>query len=395
MRIAYLSESLPPNTDGVSHTLVQISHYLEAEDIEYTFLSPFKPDNTHFLHNRVRKVKSLPFPMYSAYRVSLPLFDNIFKYLDGFEPDIIHITSPTPLCYHGIRYAHDRGIPVVSTYHTHFPSYLKYYGFDWFETFGWTILRWFYNKCDKTFVPSESIVEELQMQGINNTAHLPHGIDTEKFAPDYRNNLLRTSIDAEDKPILLFVGRLVKEKDLDDLIEVNHILQDRNLDFKQVFVGSGPFHEQLENALPDAYFTGTLGGDLLSGWYASSDIFVFPSTTETFGLVVQEAFSSGVPVVGVKSGGVKNLIKDGVNGYLAEPNNVEDIADKVATLIENQELRENLGTMARKKVLDRSWDNVNAQLLELYSELIGLSPADDISSLAEAEEEELVPTDTF
>jgi glycosyltransferase involved in cell wall biosynthesis len=100
-------------------------------------------------------------------------------------------------------------------------------------------------------------------------------------------------------------------------------------------------------------------------------------------------------VVGVKSGGVKNLIKDGVNGYLAEPNNVEDIADKVAALIENQDLRNNLGEMARKKVLDRSWDNVNGRLLESYSELVGLSPADDISSFEEAEEEELVPTDTF
>ncbi len=395
MRIAYLSESLPPNTDGVSHTLVQISHYLESEDLEYTFLSPFKPDNTHFLYNRVRKVKSFPFPMYSAYRVSFPLFDNLTTYLDGFAPDIIHITSPTPLCHYGIRYAKKREIPVVSTYHTHFPSYLKYYNLHWFEKIGWGILRWFYNQCDQTYVPSESIVEELKEHGIHNTMHLPHGIDTEKFHPSYRNDLLRASVNAEDIPILLFVGRLVKEKDLDDLIQVNRLLQERGVQFKQVFVGDGPMSDELKKALPDAHFTGTLNGDLLSSWYASADIFVFPSTTETFGLVVQEAFSSGVPVIGVKSGGVRNLIKDGVNGYLVTPNVPEEFADQVQRLIESEQLRDNLGEMARKKVLERSWDNVNAQMLESYENLIGIDTRTEIPASVPEDEKELIATDAF
>lgn len=392
MKIAYFTESLPPNMDGVSHTLIQISRFMESRGVEFRFLSPFIPDKSHFLSNRVRKVRSIPFPMYTAYRISFPLFENLDDYLDGFSPDIVHVVSPTPLCIYGLKYARNHDLPAVGSYHTNFVSYFKYYGFGKLEGLGWKYLRWFYNQCGKTFVPSQSVQEDLTHQGIHNVELLPHGIDTQRFSPDFRSSRIRRLLGGEDLPVLLFVGRLVKEKDLADLIQAFTQLQSQGYRFRAVFVGDGPMRQDLARQLPEAHFTGTLSGSELSQWYASSDLFVFPSTTETFGLVVQEAFASGIPVVGVRQGGVADLIQDGVNGFLAEPNRPADLAEKVAALLDNASLRTQLGANARSLVMEHSWDKVNQQLLESYRSLV--DPPSSNGKMAEPEAARLVPTDS-
>ncbi len=143
MKLAYFTESLPPNTDGVSHTLVRLSEYLAAQNIDFRFISPFEPSNGHHLREKVRKVHYIPFPMYSAYRMGIPYFHGLGSFLDEFQPDLVHVVSPTLLCKYGITYARERDIPVVGSYHTHFVSYFKYYGFGRFESLGWRYLRWF------------------------------------------------------------------------------------------------------------------------------------------------------------------------------------------------------------------------------------------------------------
>ncbi|HKJ68419.1 MAG TPA: glycosyltransferase family 1 protein [bacterium] len=367
MKVAYFTESLPPNMDGVSHTLLQISKYMDSNGVDLRFLSPFKPDESHWLCDRVRQVRSIPFPMYTAYRVSFPIFENLDDYLDEFQPDLIHVISPTPLCIYGLRYARDRQLPAVGSYHTHFVSYLKYYGFGQLESIGWRYIRWFYNQCRRVYVPSMSVREDLQAKGVRNIHVLPHGIDTARFSPEYRSNRIRRYlVGKEDIPVLLFVGRLVKEKDLAELVTVNKLLQEKGFRFKMVFIGDGPMKQELQKQLPDAHFTGTLTGNELSQWYASSDLFLFPSTTETFGLVVQEAFASGIPVIGVRKGGVENLIQEGVNGFLTEPNTPPEFTEKVQQLLEDPDLRRRLGHNARALVMQHSWDTVNQELLESY-----------------------------
>ncbi len=190
---------------------------------------------------------------------------------------------------------------------------------------------------------------------------------------------MRAKHDMESKPLLLYVGRLVKEKDLADLIPVSRILRQRGYDFRMVFVGDGPMRDRLSREIPDAHFTGTLEGAALSRWYASADIFLFPSTTETFGLVVQEAFASGIPVVGVRAGGVISLIDHGETGYLAEPNVPEDIADKLAALLDAPGLRRQMGESAREYTLHRSWDEINRRLVQDYKSMISAGPEHDPS----------------
>lgn len=369
MRIAYFAESLPPNEDGVSKTLLKLSDYLDRRKIDYRFISPFKPERSHYLYDRVKKISYIPFPMYSQYRLSLPFLNGVKYYLDRFRPDILHLTSPTPLGLFTFWYGNKRNIPVFSTYHTHFISYFKYYGLKYLESLGWAYTKWFYNQCDITHVPTISIKKELEEHGVENIEHIPHGIENEYFSPEHKNEELRSIFD-NDYPIVLFVGRLVKEKDLDDLVKVNKVLRNRKANFNMVFVGAGPMEKELKRKLPDAHFTGHLSDEKLYQWFATGDIFAYPSTTETFGLVIQEAFSSGVPVVGVNQGGVGSLIDNGKNGFLFAPHDIETFANKIQLLLHNKNLRQKMGRKARKISLNNSWDKVNSKVVDSYQRTI-------------------------
>lgn len=370
MRIAYFTESLPPLTDGVSLTLSKLADWLQKLDVEFLFFSPFKPDTKFEWVEKVRQVFSVPFPLYREYRVCVPMFDNLYKELDQFKPDIIHVAAPTPLGIVGVNYAEEQRIPAVSSYHTHFISYFKYYGFHPLENLGWAYLRWFYNRCQTTYAPSVSAKNELMSRGIKLVEVWQRGVNVNNFSTAFRNDELRRSIGAKNVPILLFVGRLVKEKDLDDLIEADSLLKSWGNEYKLVIIGDGPMRSELSERLPDAYFTGYLRGKTLSEWYASSDIFVFPSTTETFGNVVIEAFASGLPVIGVREGGVSDIIDSGQNGFLAEANNPTDFAIKIRTILQNTALRKSMSLMAKKSARRYSWEMVNTALLNSYQKIL-------------------------
>jgi glycosyltransferase involved in cell wall biosynthesis len=187
-----------------------------------------------------------------------------------------------------------------------------------------------------TYAPSPSSAIALSRKGIKNVDLWQRGINMEKFSPRHRNETLRRSIGAENIPLLLYVGRLVKEKDLDDLVHACHLLRLWGNTFKLVFVGDGPMKKYLMRRLPDAHFAGYQHGPNLSRWYASADIFVFPSTTETFGNVILEAFASGIPAVGVNQGGVADLITPGMDGLLAEPNAPRSLAEQIQILLAEQ-----------------------------------------------------------
>ncbi len=370
MRIALFTESLPPQTDGVSHTMSRLAETLENLEIDYQFFSPFKPDASINWHNRVREVISVPFPLYTDYRIGLPMFEKLYDALNNFSPDIIHVASPTPLGIAGLDYADKFNLPAVSSYHTHFVSYFKYYGFRMAEKLGWSYLRWFHNRSHTTFAPSTNVIEELEQQGFREVRLWPRGVNLNKFSPSFRDLRLRESIGAKDIPILLFVGRLVKEKDLDNLVEADKFLKNRGHMFKLIIVGDGPMREELMKTLPNAHFPGYQFSNDLSRWYASSDIFVFPSTTETFGNVIMEAFASGIPAIGVKKGGVADLITNGQNGFLTLPNEPKAFADKISVLLENETYRKKLGANARITASRKSWEAVNTKLIENYHNIL-------------------------
>jgi glycosyltransferase involved in cell wall biosynthesis len=370
MKIAFFTESLPPMTDGVVNTLCRLVNTLEAEKIDYRFYSPFKPGREFPWADRVSKVASFPLPLHEDYRVGLPYFHGLFSQLDAFDPDLVHVVSPTLLGLYGLSYAQKRNIPAVSSYHTHFVRYFQYYGLDQVEDFGWQYLRWFHNQSARTYAPTPSTVSELSTRGFQSLELWPRGVDTGLFHPAKRNEALRKRLSPDGKPILLFVGRLVKEKDLDDLVDADLILKKKGMEFVQVFAGDGILKDELRKRLPDAHFTGFLHGETLAELYASADVFVFPSTTETFGNVVLEVFASGIPVVGVNHGGVADLVHHGRDGFLARSNDPADFAEKVETLLTRPELRLQFGDEARKTACGYSWRLINNRLIQSYSDLI-------------------------
>ncbi len=370
MRVAYFADSLPPRTDGVARTFAQLVNTLHDEQLEYHFFSPFKPDDQYFWKKNVDQVFSVPLFLYSDYRIGLPSSHRIYDQLDSFKPNIIHVTSPTYLGQLGLKYGQRRGIPVVSSYHTHFVLYLKYYGFQRFESLGWQILKKFYNQFDCVYVPSPSTAQELEERGFENIELWQRGIDLSSFSPNKLNPALKQKLSPTQDPILLFVGRLVQEKDLDVLIKVDKILKTQKKKYKIVLVGDGPMRPRLQKELPDAMFTGWLHGEQLYEIYASSDIFVFPSTTETFGNVILEAYASGLPVVCTNEGGVIDLIMDGYTGFITEAKNPKNIAEKVNILLSNPDLRKKYAENAQKYAATFSWSEINRKLIASYRQLI-------------------------
>jgi glycosyltransferase involved in cell wall biosynthesis len=374
MRIAYFVDSLPPRTDGVSNTFIQLVNTLQSENLEYFFFSPFKPDDNYSWSERVEQVFSVPLFLYTDYRLVLPVQRKIFERLDNYKPDLIHATSPTFLGRMGLNYAQKKGIPAVSSFHTHFISYFKYYGFGLFEALGWNILKWFYNRFDRVYVPSQTTAKELTVKGFEKIELWQRGIDLDVFSPAKRNDELRRKLTPNDVPILLYVGRLAPEKDLEDLVAVDRILREKKQKFKMVIVGDGPMRTQLQRDLPDAVLTGFLYKESLVEVYASSDIFVFPSTTETFGNVILEAYASGLPAIGVNEGGVVDLIQDGYTGFISPARDTQDIATKVNVLLSNPELRQKYSRNALKFAGRFSWDAINKQLISSYKQIIDRYP---------------------
>lgn len=375
MRIVFFTESLLPLVDGVSHTLGHLFAALEAEGIDFRVYAPFMPPAEISWQKRTRKVRSFTFPLYRDYRVSLPGGRRIAAELDEYRPDIVHVVSPTPMAVWAQAYARGRGIPVVGTFHTHFVSYFSYYGVRRLERMGWSILRWFYGRCNATFAPSPSIIEELNEHGITNVRLWSRGVDSRRFSPDWRDDALRARLGADERaPLVLLVSRLVKEKDLADFVGMDRELQARNLTYRLALVGDGPMRKRLERELPHAFFAGHQSGPALSQWYASADIFVFPSTTETFANVVQEAMASGVPAVVSNRGGPQSVIEPGRSGLVARANDPADFATQVETLIRDRELRSDMSRAARQRGLERSWDAVNAVLVREYRKIAGSRP---------------------
>lgn len=371
MRIAFVTESLLPLVDGVSLTLAHLFESLMAAGIEFRVYSPFVPPPEIPWSGRVRKLPSVAFPLYSDYRVTLPWGSGLSRDLDEWGPDLVHVVSPTFAAGSAKRWARRHGVPVVASFHTQFVAYFRYYGVGPLERLGWRLLRRFYRDCAAVYAPSRAIVDELGRRGIRPVRVWSRGVDAYAFSPAWRDPGLRARVGADrNVPLLLMVSRLVREKDLRDLVPMARRLEAGGVPFRLVLVGDGPLRAELETELPDAVFAGHQTGAQLSRWYASADVFVLPSTTETFGNVVQEALASGVPAVVVDRGGPRTVIEPGVSGLVARANDPADLARQTSRLLTDPALREAMGRAARDHMERRSWSRVNQVLVEGYRELI-------------------------
>jgi glycosyltransferase involved in cell wall biosynthesis len=369
LKVAYFAGTMQPGHDGVTRVLYKLANNLSKYNIESLFISPLIPSKEE-QPVEMFKVPSVTFPLYKEYKLAIPGQRYFEDKLEEFQPDLIHINSPCSLGCAAVKYGHRNGIPVAATYHTHFASYARYYKVKTFENLSWNYFRWIYNACQIVYVPSKPILHDLQYHGIHNLEYLPHGVDTSVFNPSFYSKEWKKKNKIENKTALLFVGRLVWEKDLDTLAKAYKILSDRRNNAAFVIVGDGPIKNELERLMPEAKFLGYKSGKELAEIYASSDMFVFPSTTETFGNVVLEAMASGIPPICSNEGGAYGVIEDGINGLITKPRDPEDLAEKIRILLDSPDFRTQLKENALNFASEQTWDNIIERLVLSYQRII-------------------------
>ncbi len=368
MRIAYFNANLRVGQDGVTRCIYNMIDGALARGHQAIAITSTLPDDIPPIP--MYRVPSVVLPIQKNYRIAYPGYSGFAPILEQFRPDVLHINSPCTLGFGAAKYARHFGVPIVATYHTHFPTYPRYYNLSRFEELTWKITRYLYNSVDRTLVPTRPILDELVAQGVQRLQYLPNGVDTSLFHVSKRSQEWRTRFGGGGKPIVLFVSRLVWEKDLRVLAEAYNSLRSRRTDFEMVVVGDGHARAELETMMPGARFLGFQAGEELARSFASSDIFVFPSTTETFGLVTIEAMASGLVPVAAKVGGAAGLIEEGKNGLFTKPFSGEHMARQVSTLLDNPELMRTLGRNAHVHAQTFSWDAILDQLFAAYADVV-------------------------
>lgn len=376
LKVALFTGNYNHIRDGVSLTLNQWVSYLIEQNNQVLVFGPTIEEPALDHAGDFRPVPSISMPGRPEYRITSGFPSEQRQELKQFDADLIHIATPDILGFKALRWAGKSGIPVVTSYHTHFTSYLKYYKLSFLEPFGWMYLRWFYNQCEQIYVPTPSMAEELRKRKIgleNGSLKIwARGVDTTKFNPSKRDSEWRKKKGFRENDVVIsFVSRLVWEKNLELFSDVINRLQNTYGNVKSLVVGEGPAMDELKEKLPETVFTGFLKGEDLARAYASSDIFFFPSDTETFGNVTLEAMASGLPCIVADAPGSKSLVEHGENGYLEVVENKEGFFNFAEQLICNRDLRIQMAKKSLKKAEEFTWGKINADLLGHYKDLIG------------------------
>jgi len=298
-------------------------------------------------------------PEYELQKLSFPPILEMLDYIQREQFTELIVSTPGPVGLTALFAAKLLGLRATGIYHTDFPQYVRILTEDSFlETLTWKYMHGFYSQLDLLYVNSADYRRAWIDRGIapDKIAILPRGLDTDHFHPKRRDpDFWHRFGRWQNKVILLYVGRISKEKDLDVIAAALRRLDEEKLPVQMVFVGDGPYLKELSHALKNACFTGALYGLDLATAYASADVFLFPSTTDTYGNVVVEAHASGVPTVVSDTGGPKELVQNGVNGYITRSLDAEDFTRAVRELVADASLRQKLGKQARQGVQNRDW----------------------------------------
>lgn len=372
LRIALFSGNYHHTRDGVTLTLNRLVAYLESQGIQVRVIAPESKSPFMKHSGTLIGAPSVPIPGRPEYRFTTGLPASIKRELEDFNPNLVHIATPDRLGHKAQQWAISKNIPVVASYHTHFVSYLKYYKLGFLENWVWNIAFNFYGKCEHVYIPTQSMADLLAEHGITKGTKIwARGVETDLFSPEKRSSEWRKSYGISDDDIVVsFVSRIVWEKELATYAKAVAAVSARNPRVKAMVVGDGPALEGLKEMLPEATYVGFVKGEDLARAYASSDVFMFPSHTETFGNVTLEAMSSGLPCIVADAIGSKSLVEDGVNGYLAEVKNIDSFERKLSQITSDDELRKNMGISSRTKALEYSWDIINSRLLGYYKEVV-------------------------
>ena len=371
MRIALFSETFVPKIDGIVTTLSETVRQLKSLGHEVLV---FAPDGgiPEFEGARIIGMRGHSFALYPELRLALPRA-SMRQQIREFQPDLLHVADPALLGIAALYYAGGANggalrLPLVISYHTDLPAYLHYYKLGFLEPRIWRIMRIRHNRATLNLCTSVAMLEQLQEHGIKRVALWPGGVDIHRFHPDRRSADMRARLSEghADSALLLYVGRLSAEKDIERLKPMLQAVPGARL----ALIGDGPHRKTLEQhfAGMPVYFAGFLRGDELASAYASGDVLVMPSRTETLGLVVLEAMSSGIPVVGARAGGIPEMIVDGRTGFLFDTE-AEAVA-ALRTLLDCPEQRLSMGRAAQAHAAEHSWKEATVRLIELYKSAI-------------------------
>ncbi len=381
LRVAIFSDTWLPQVNGVTRTLDRLLNAIVARGGEvraYTTTDPAAKADP-----RIVRYRSRPFWAYPQLRVARPDRAWAIRAMEQFRPTLIHAASPFGLGLSGRAAARELGVPLVSSYHTSLSAYAKFYHLGALATPGWAFLRWFHNAGRRTYAPSRASEQELIGHGFSNTAIWSRGIDSGRFSPTFRSVDLRRELGADDDTFLVaYVGRIAIEKGLDTLVRAMHLVHARAGGRKVMFAlaGDGPWLETCRAEAPaGTAFTGMIGGDRLSATYASSDLFVFPSVTDTFGNVLLEAMASGLPVLGADAPPTRELLGD-ERGAIFPAGNPDALASAILELAADAPRRARQAALGLTFAANQSWDVIFDDLILDYQRVADVRAGATVSA---------------
>jgi glycosyltransferase involved in cell wall biosynthesis len=359
--------------DGVSLTLNRLVEWLEAHGIEVLVIAPVAGEPAMDHAGRLLPVPSFAIPTRKEYRIGLKLTQALKREIRGFRPHLFHIAVPDITGHSALKLAEQMHVPVVSSFHTRFDGYLQYYRLGLLEPWFHKRLKAFYARCEHLYVPSQSMIDELAGQGTASNMRLwTRGVDHVRFSPAKRSADWRKGHGiADDELVIAYAGRLVAEKNMGLMARVFKALKARGPAHRTILLGDGPEASWMRKAMPDTVFAGFLHGDDLATGYASSDIFFFPSITETFGNVTLEAMASGLPAVVVDATGSRSLVREAETGFVVPEADEQQQVDRLVQLLEDSAMRARFGRQAREVAMaEHDWDAIFQKLLADYEAAI-------------------------
>ncbi len=364
LRLALFTDTYAPQVNGVTRTLERLVTAIEQRGGEVRVETVEDP--VAAADAKVSRWPSRPFWAYPQLRMAAPLSRQVTERLARWRPTLVHAATPFGVGLAGRAVARRLGVPFVTSYHTSYAAYLGHYGLHALGTVAWPFLRWFHNSGRRTFAPSEAVAAQLRGRGVADVSVWSRGVDTERFHPRHRSAGMRRAMGAGDGDLVVaYVGRLAPEKGVHTALRAMHHLHERR-GVRFALAGDGPDEARCRaTAPPGTWFAGQLSGDALSAFYASADLFVFPSTTETFGNVVLEAMASGLPVVAPDIGATLELAHEGT-ARLFRGGDPASLAAAVDALLADAPARARLSAAGLAVAASRRWDAVWDGLLRDY-----------------------------
>ncbi len=377
LRIAVVTETWPPEVNGVAVTLSKLIHHLGQRHHTIQLIRPRQDKHDEGVEQSGWSellLRGLPIPRYPQLKLGLPSKKALIKAWSTKRPDLVHIATEGPLSWSALQAAQILRLPVTSDFRTNFHSYCQHYGVGWLSKPIVAYLRKFHNRTACTMVPTQAMKFQLEAMGFKNLKVVARGVDTQQFNPNNRSEAMRQSWGVTPETIvLLSVGRIAAEKNLDLIVQTYQALIEAGRPVKMIFAGDGPMRAITQVKCPDALFVGMCTHEQLAILYASADLLLFPSLTETFGNVTLEALASATPVLAFDCAAAGEFIKDKRNGWLVNSDEPQTYIKRALDITKEKSTLVDARAFTRDSVEHLGWDEIACQVETVFHRAIELA----------------------